>query len=182
MWVGVLWWTINYETHVTRSESTKIARLIEKIKLIVSVNHNYIYLVHGINRRQNINAFILAPPRHLGLNSDIYKGLWLPNVVFCISGLYAEWFVSILALTTGNPVYLISTKAHGGCDRSAEDAYSSMALDPTFAFVGGPCCFKLNFLFALWIMITFYTLLTPIFCNVGGRDWSVIVFATFLFL
>ena len=24
-------------------------------------------------------------------------------------------------------------RAHGGCDRSAEDAYSSMAPDPTFA-------------------------------------------------
>jgi hypothetical protein len=46
--------------------------------------------------------------------------------------------VSILAFTTGNPVYLISTKAHGGYDRSAEDAYSSMAPDPTFVFFGGP--------------------------------------------
>jgi hypothetical protein len=26
--------------------------------------------------------------------------------------------------------------AHSGCDRSAEDAYSSVAPDPTFAFVG----------------------------------------------
>jgi hypothetical protein len=52
--------------------------------------------------------------------------------------------VSILALSTGNPVYLISTKVHGGCDRSAEDAYSSMAPDLTFAFVGGPCCLTLD--------------------------------------
>jgi hypothetical protein len=37
--------------------------------------------------------------------------------------------LSILALTIGNPVYLISTRAHGGCDQSAEDAYSSMAPD-----------------------------------------------------
>jgi hypothetical protein len=36
-------------------------------------------------------------------------------------------------------------KAHGGCDRSAEYAYSSMAPDPTFAFVGGPCCPTLDF-------------------------------------
>ena len=29
---------------------------------------------------------------------------------------------------------------HGGCDWSAEDAYSTMAPDPTFGIVGGPCC------------------------------------------
>jgi hypothetical protein len=45
--------------------------------------------------------------------------------------------VSILALTMGNPVYLISAKAHGECDRPVEDAYSSMAPDPTFATGGG---------------------------------------------
>jgi hypothetical protein len=38
---------------------------------------------------------------------------------------------------TGNPVYLISTNAHGGCDRLEDDAYSSMAPDSTFAFVEG---------------------------------------------
>jgi hypothetical protein len=70
----------------------------------------------------------------------------------------------ILALTTGNPVYLISTKAHGRCDRSAEDAYASAAPDPTFACVGGPCCPALDFVIAFWIMITFYTLLTSLFC------------------
>jgi hypothetical protein len=36
-------------------------------------------------------------------------------------------------------------RAHGGCDRSSEDAYSSTATDPTFAFVGGPCCPTLDF-------------------------------------
>jgi hypothetical protein len=55
----------------------------------------------------------------------------------------------MLALTMGNPVYLISTKAHDGCDRSAEDAYSSAAPDPTVAFVGGPYCLTLDFVFAL---------------------------------
>jgi hypothetical protein len=75
-----------------------------------------------------------------------------------------QTFVPKLALTTGNPVYLISTNVHGGCDRSADDAYSSMTPDPTFAFFGGPCCLTLDFLFAIWIMITFYTLLTSLFC------------------
>jgi hypothetical protein len=64
----------------------------------------------------------------------------------------------------GNPVYLVSTKVHDGCDRLAEDAYSSMAPDPTLAFVKGPFYLTLDFVFALWIMITFCTLLTLLFC------------------
>jgi hypothetical protein len=48
--------------------------------------------------------------------------------------------------------------------RSAEDAYSSVAPDPTFAFVGNPCWPILGFVIAFWIMITFYTLLTSLFC------------------
>jgi hypothetical protein len=40
--------------------------------------------------------------------------------------------------------------------------------DPTFAFVGGPCCPTLDFVIALWIMITVYTLLTSLFCIVYG--------------
>jgi hypothetical protein len=39
-------------------------------------------------------------------------------------------------------------KAHGGCDRSAKDAYSFAAPDPTFPFVGGSCCPTLNFVIA----------------------------------
>jgi hypothetical protein len=50
--------------------------------------------------------------------------------------------------------------AYGRCDWSAEDAYSSMTYDPTFAFLGSPCCSALDFVFALWITITFYTVLT----------------------
>jgi hypothetical protein len=61
--------------------------------------------------------------------------------------------ICILALTTDNPVYLISTKGQGGCDRSADDAYSSAAPDPTFSFVGGPCCPTLDFVIAFWITI-----------------------------
>jgi hypothetical protein len=72
--------------------------------------------------------------------------------------------ISILTLTTGNSVYLIRLRAHGGCDRSAEDAYSSVEPDPTFAFVGGPCFPTLEFVIVFWIMITFYTLLTSLFC------------------
>jgi hypothetical protein len=76
----------------------------------------------------------------------------------------AIWLLRRIAFTTGNLVYLIRLKVRTGCDRSAEDAYSSTAADPTFAFVGGPCCLTLDFVIAFWIMVTFYTLLTSPFC------------------
>jgi hypothetical protein len=44
------------------------------------------------------------------------------------------------------------------------DVYSSVAPDPIFAFVGGTCCPSLDFVIAFWIMVTFYTLLTSLFC------------------
>jgi hypothetical protein len=44
--------------------------------------------------------------------------------------------------------------AHGGCDRSAEDDYSSEAPDPTFAVVGGPCCPTIDLEIAFWMIIT----------------------------
>jgi hypothetical protein len=53
---------------------------------------------------------------------------------------------------------------HGGSDQSVDDAYSSSAHDPTFLFVGNPCCPLLDFVIDFWIMITFYTFLTSPFC------------------
>jgi hypothetical protein len=38
-----------------------------------------------------------------------------------------------------------------------------MAPDPASAFVGGPCCPTLGFVIALWIMLTFHTLLSSNF-------------------
>jgi hypothetical protein len=75
---------------------------------------------------------------------------------------------------------------HGGCDRSAGDAHSSAAPDPTFAFVGGPCSPAVDFVFAFWIMITFYTMLTftiLYYWTISDR-WSriCIVLLVFLFL
>jgi hypothetical protein len=40
-------------------------------------------------------------------------------------------------------------------DRSAEDAYSSKAPDPTFTFVGGLCCPTLEFVIAFWLQLRF---------------------------
>jgi hypothetical protein len=63
-------------------------------------------------------------------------------------GLLRSLNMDTLILTTD-----IWSGAHGGRDRSAEDAYSSMAPDLTFAFVGGPWCPTLDFVIAFWIMI-----------------------------
>jgi hypothetical protein len=44
-----------------------------------------------------------------------------------------------------------------------------MAPDPASAFVGGPCCPTLGFVIALWIMLTFRTLLSSNFVSVVLR-------------
>jgi hypothetical protein len=53
---------------------------------------------------------------------------------------------------------------HGGCDPSAEDAYSTTAPIRTFALVRGLYWPTFDFVIAFWIMIAFYTLLTLLFC------------------
>ena len=47
---------------------------------------------------------------------------------------------------------------------AGDAACSSAAPDSAFAFVGGPCCPTLEFVIVFWIMITFYTMLTSLFC------------------
>jgi hypothetical protein len=49
-----------------------------------------------------------------------------------------------LSLVTGEAIY---QWAHGGCDRSAENSYSSMAPDPTFTFARSLCCPTLDFVY-----------------------------------
>jgi hypothetical protein len=61
--------------------------------------------------------------------------------------LFVRLSFSILAFTTGSPIYLVSNK--GGCDRPAENTYIFVAPDPAFAFLGGPCCPTLDFVFFL---------------------------------
>jgi hypothetical protein len=50
-----------------------------------------------------------------------------------------------------------------------EDAYSSMAPDPAFAFAVSPCCPTLDFVFAFWIIIAFGKLLTSVFYRQARR-------------
>jgi hypothetical protein len=91
------------------------------------------------------------------LTADIFVYLaWLTNFYCGLSLLPSHDTVSLAAD--------IWNGARGGCDRSAEDAFSFATPDPTFAFVGGPCCPTLDFVIAFWIMIALYTLLTSLFC------------------
>jgi hypothetical protein len=52
------------------------------------------------------------------------------------SGLFRLPDLDTLILTTD---FYVKYGAHGGCDRSAGDAYSSMAPDPTSDIFRGPC-------------------------------------------
>ena len=56
-------------------------------------------------------------------------------------------------------------RAHDQCN-----AYSFVA---SFAFVRDPCCLTLNFVIAFWIMITFYILLTLLFCIIIYLSWTI---------
>jgi hypothetical protein len=69
--------------------------------------------------------------------------------------IYILWLLSIL--------WRLSIASQIDGYLSAEDAYSFATPDSASAFVGGPCCPALEFEIALWIMITFYTLLTSLF-------------------
>jgi hypothetical protein len=51
------------------------------------------------------------------------------------------------------------------------NAYSSAAPDPTFAFVGGPCCPTLNFVIAFWIGLS---RLTEMLNNRGSKVFGSI--------
>jgi hypothetical protein len=127
---------------------------------------------------------ILTPSRHLMLPL-VFPGV-LVSLIFTVD--YFIYLLCALIFTADFSVYLawltdfdcglfrlpnfdtlnlttdVWNVAHGGYDRSAEDAYSSAAPEPTLAFVGGLCCPTLDFVIAFWITIAFYTLLTSLFC------------------
>jgi hypothetical protein len=84
---------------------------------------------------------------------------WMISFILIVRLLFPYWLWWQVILYTW-----FWLRVHGGCDWSAEDAYSTAAPDPTFAFVEGLCCPALEFLFAFWIMITYYTMLTSLFC------------------
>jgi hypothetical protein len=120
---------------------------------------------------------MLTPPQHLilllvflgvhvpDLDTDVHCGFsrlpgWTRQFFF-YCGLFRLPNLDTPKLTTD---ILIWNGAQSGCDRSVEDAYTSAAPDPILAIVGGPCCPILDFVIAFRIMITFYTLLTSLFC------------------
>jgi hypothetical protein len=90
--------------------------------------------LQGYNESHLKSSFRTFYGRYNGLVCD-YK-LSLADMLNDLFLILCLTVIFILVLTTDNPVYLILTRADGGCDRSVEDAYSSMAPDPTFAFFG----------------------------------------------
>jgi hypothetical protein len=109
-------------------------------KLLIKV-----LMLEGYNESRLKSSF----RKFYGRYNDLVCDYKLPvSLAYMLNDLFhtlCQTVVSILALTTCNPVILISTKAHGGCDGLAEDAYSSMANDLTFAFVRSPCRLTLDF-------------------------------------
>jgi hypothetical protein len=125
---------------------------------------------------------MLNPPQHL-IQPLVFPGV---RVSLICTVDYSVYVICAQILTADFSVYLagladfdcwlfrspnldtltidIWNGTYSGCDRSAEDAHSSAAPDSTFASVGGTCCPILDFVIAFWIMITFYTLLTLLFC------------------
>jgi hypothetical protein len=74
------------------------------------------------------------------------------------------WCELVIFYPTGNLVYLISTK---GARWVIPVTRGCLLLPDTSSYlriVGGPCCPTFDFVYAFWIMITFYTLLTLLFC------------------
>jgi hypothetical protein len=90
-------------------------------------------MLQSFNEPQLKSSFCKIWGRYNDLVCD-YK-LSLAYVLNGLIHTFCYIFISILALRKGNPVYLISTRAHGGCDRSAEDAYSSSVPDPTYMYL-----------------------------------------------
>jgi hypothetical protein len=94
----------------------------------------------------------------------------------CI-GPYVEWFVPFPLLDCRFLVVLMMSnlvctsfrlRSHSKCEWSSEDAYSSLAPDPTFDLVGGPSCPKVYGVGGLWFtFIRFSTL--PVDTR---RPWS----------
>jgi hypothetical protein len=127
---------------------------------------------------------MLTPSRHLILrlvfpgvsvslnfNVDYFIYLICALILTADFSVYLAWLIDfdcglfrLPNFDTMNLTTDIWNGVHGECDRLAEDAYSSKAPDPTFAFVGGPCCPTLDF--CLSDYDCFYTLLTSLFCIV----------------
>jgi hypothetical protein len=75
----------------------------------------------------------------------IFPFTWLGTLI-----LFAECSVCLLWTLILTTNFCIWNGVQGGCDRWAEDAYSSMTPESTFVFVEGPCCPTLDLVFAFW--------------------------------
>ena len=118
-------------------------------------------MLQGYNESRLKSSFCKFFDRYNDLVCD-YK-LSLAHVLKDMFHTICYTVISILALTTGNPVYLISTK---GARRVWPVSRGCLLLRGTWSYLfisWGPCCPTLDYVFALWIMITFDTLLTLLF-------------------
>jgi hypothetical protein len=88
--------------------------------------------------------------------------------MICFIQFVSHSVISILALTTGNPVYLIATK---GTRRVWPVSRGCLLLLGTWSHLRNCRRSVLPFT-RFWIMITFYTLLTSVFCTLK-KLWEI---------
>jgi hypothetical protein len=105
---------------------------------------SYLWYNHSSVQAQSLMRIVsLTWLEHTGFSADCsVTWFWHTNFDCSLFRLLDAGYTELDSTWYGD-------KAHGGCDRSAEDAYSSMAPDPTFIFFGGPCCLTLDFVFAV---------------------------------
>jgi hypothetical protein len=118
--------------HCSWFDILNIQLVWSKVYQTISHTRSYIYRKWCIDNKMSIAISGFPSPSDTTVNgrySDMFAITnyhWLICWMVCfIVFVRLEGFFFILALTTGNPVYLIPTKVYSGCDRSAEDAYSS---------------------------------------------------------
>jgi hypothetical protein len=121
---------------------------------------NPVYLAHGGCDRstEDVYSFATPDPTFAFVGGPCYPTLHFV-IAFWIMIAFSTLLTSLFCIAHFDFDNTITTKAHGGCDRSAEDAYSPMATDPIFAFDGGPCCPTLDFVFDYVLHIVNFAIL-----------------------
>jgi hypothetical protein len=165
-WGELLWKGIHYIT-ITSNLLQYHFSLLKKgqcIKLLLLGSSNALplpllsELIERLIQRDSTICFERILFLKIGkLNDSIPEYQTFP-IVYFVSYNLLDCYFHILALTTGNPVYLISTK---GARRPVWPfSRGCLLLCGTWPnLLGGLCCPTLGFVIAFWIMITFYTLL-----------------------
>jgi hypothetical protein len=161
-----------------RAEKTQILRLICFIPIVKPFLTHWSWLrvvpfmergngVHGGCDRSTGDAYsCMAPDPTSGVSRGLCKPQFYYGLFHCLKWaliLIADFSVCLTRRTDFDSrlfrlpnldtlILTFDNGAHGGCDRSTGDSYSSMAPDPTSDIFKGPCTPILWFVFPIKIM------------------------------